>query len=466
MVLTLRMWVASLLLLTHLLHGALCWGDDGHYAVCKIAQGYFEEETVVAVKKLLPAYGDGELAAVCSWPDEIKRLPQWKWTAALHFADTPDDKCNYDYSRDCPNDWCVTGAIFNYTNQLMSASKDSQSIVHYNLTEALMFLSHYMGDIHQPLHESFLGDLGGNKVKVNWYNQETNLHRVWDDMIIESALEKYYNSSLSVMIHALQDKLKYGWSNDVWSWGSCQLNQTACPNPIDLACKYAYTNATAGTTLGDGFIIENVGRKYTPPYTSRPWSSQLGSRWSLRCLQNSSDNLTETLLFVSHFMGDVHQPLHEGFKGDQGGNNVKLNWYNQETNLHRVWDDKIIESALKKYYNSSLSVMIHSLLNKLEYGWSNDVPSWESCPGHQTVCPNRYASESIDLACKYAYKDATTGTTLGDYYFLSRLYIVEKRIAQGGIRLAATLNRIFSSNSEARCSMKLRLSCNGGIKVM
>ena len=51
------------------------------------------------MKKLLPAYADGELAAVCSWPDEIKRLPQWKWTAALHFADTPDDKCYYDYSR-------------------------------------------------------------------------------------------------------------------------------------------------------------------------------------------------------------------------------------------------------------------------------------------------------------------------------------------------------------------------------
>ncbi|KAL0699204.1 hypothetical protein Bca4012_055326 [Brassica carinata] len=165
--LTLRMWVASLLLLTHLVHGALCWGDDGHYAVCKIAQGYFEEETVVAVKKLLPAYADGELAAVCSWPDEIKRLPQWKWTAALHFADTPDYKCNYDYSRDCPEDWCVAGAIFNYTNQLISASEDSLSIVHYNLTEALVFLSHYMGDIHQPLHEGFLGDLGGNKVKVN-----------------------------------------------------------------------------------------------------------------------------------------------------------------------------------------------------------------------------------------------------------------------------------------------------------
>ncbi|ESQ55209.1 hypothetical protein EUTSA_v10025874mg [Eutrema salsugineum] len=257
--LSLRMWVVSILMLAQLVHGALSWGDDGHYAVCKIAQGYLEEETVVAVKKLLPESANGELAAVCSWPDEIKKLPQWRWTGALHFADTPDYKCNYEYSRDCPKDWCVTGAIFNYTNQLLSASENSHSIVHYNLTEALMFLSHYMGDIHQPLHEGFLGDLGGNRVKVNWYNQETNLHRVWDDMIIDSALAKYYNSSLLLMIQSLQAKLKYGWSNDVRSWGSCQLNQIACPNPyasesIDLACKYAYKDAAAGTTLGDDYF--------------------------------------------------------------------------------------------------------------------------------------------------------------------------------------------------------------------
>ncbi|CAH8360632.1 unnamed protein product, partial [Eruca vesicaria subsp. sativa] len=235
--LSLRTWVASIILLTYLVHGALGWGIDGHYAVCKIAQSYFEEETLVAVKKLLPAYANGEVAAVCSWPDEIKRLPQWKWTAALHYSDTPDYKCNYEYSRDCPNDICVTGAIFNYTTHLMFQ-------IHYNLTEALMFVSHFMGDIHQvnqslyqiqvicncPLHVGFLGDQGGNGVKVNWYNQETNLHRVWDDKIIESALEKYYNSSLSVMIRSLQHKLKYGWSKHVPSWESCPLHQTVCPN--------------------------------------------------------------------------------------------------------------------------------------------------------------------------------------------------------------------------------------------
>ncbi|KAG2238214.1 hypothetical protein Bca52824_092525 [Brassica carinata] len=255
-------------MLTQLIHGALSWGKEGHYTVCKIAESYFEEETVAAVKKLLPESAEGDLASVCSWPDEIKHHWQWRWTSPLHYVDTPDYRCNYQYCRDCHDthkhqDRCVTGAIFNYTMQLMSSSENSRRIVHYNLTEALMFLSHYIGDVHQPLHVGFLGDEGGNTIIVRWYRRKTNLHHVWDNMIIESALKTYYNKSLPLMIQALQANLTHGWSNDVPSWESCQLNQTACPNSyasesISLACKYAYRNATPGTTLGDDYFLSRL----------------------------------------------------------------------------------------------------------------------------------------------------------------------------------------------------------------
>lgn len=265
---SLRLWFARVLVLTQLIHGALSWGKEGHYTVCKIAESYFEEETVAAVKKLLPESAQGDLASVCSWPDEIKHHWQWRWTSPLHYVDTPDYRCNYQYCRDCHDthkhqDRCVTGAIFNYTMQLMSASENSRRIVHYNLTEALMFLSHYIGDVHQPLHVGFLGDEGGNTIIVRWYRRKTNLHHVWDNMIIESALKTYYNKSLPLMIQALQSNLTHGWSNDVPSWESCQLNQTACPNSyasesISLACKYAYRNATPGTTLGDDYFLSRL----------------------------------------------------------------------------------------------------------------------------------------------------------------------------------------------------------------
>ncbi|GKD85473.1 endonuclease 4-like protein, partial [Tanacetum coccineum] len=46
-------------------------------------------------------------------------------------------------------DRCVTGAIYNYTEQLVMGYNASNSVTQYNLTEALMFLSHYIGDVHQ-----------------------------------------------------------------------------------------------------------------------------------------------------------------------------------------------------------------------------------------------------------------------------------------------------------------------------
>ncbi|EEE53800.1 hypothetical protein OsJ_00226 [Oryza sativa Japonica Group] len=97
----------------------------------------------------------------------------------------------------------------------------------------------------------------------------------------------------------------------------------------------------------------------------------------------SSYNLTESLMFLAHFVGDVHQPLHVGFEEDEGGNTIKVHCY---------------------------------------------------------------AIESIHLSCNYAYKDVEQDITLGDDYFYSRYPIVEKRLAQAGIRLALILNRIFGED--------------------
>ncbi|KAF5200544.1 Endonuclease, partial [Thalictrum thalictroides] len=152
-------------------------------------------------------------------------------------------------------DRCVTGAIYNYTMQLMTY-KSSASVQKYNLTEALLFLSHFLGDVHQPLHVGFLGDEGGNTITVRWYRRKTNLHHVWDNMIIESAMKTFYNSDLEVMIQAIQRNITDDWSSDISLWENCSSASRVCPDPyasesIRLACKYAYRNATPGSTLSD-----------------------------------------------------------------------------------------------------------------------------------------------------------------------------------------------------------------------
>ncbi|EHA8590748.1 putative Endonuclease 4 [Cocos nucifera] len=165
-------------------------------------------------------------------------------------------------------------------------------------------------------------------------------------------------------------------------------------------------------------------------------------------------NLTESIMFLAHFMGDVHQPLHVSFEADEGGNTINVHWYRRKSNLHHVWDVNMIETAMRDFYERDRDVMIESIEKNITDGWSDEVSQWKACNGDSVTCADdletkeqisfRYASESIRLACDYAYKDVDEGSTLEDDYFFSRLPVVEKRIAQGGVRLAALLNRIFS----------------------
>ncbi|KAK7319620.1 hypothetical protein RJT34_04343 [Clitoria ternatea] len=250
------------LLLLMPLPTVLCWGKEGHYAICKITQDYLSEDALFAVKQLLPDSAEGDLAAVCSWADEVRHNYHYRWSSALHYVDTPDFKCNYEYCRDCHDSSghkhrCVTGAIYNYTIQLVKSAEAD------NLTEALMFLVHFVGDVHQPLHVGFTGDLGGNSITVRWYRRKTNLHHVWDNMIIQSALKTFYGSDLSVMIQAIQRNITDVWSNDVLIWEHCAHNYTACPDryaseSISLACKFAYKNATPGSTLEDEYFLSRL----------------------------------------------------------------------------------------------------------------------------------------------------------------------------------------------------------------
>lgn len=262
-------WIeGAFAILLLLVPGNLGWGKEGHYATCKIAESFLSEEALKAVKELLPESAEGDLASVCSWPDEIKHRWNWRWTSELHYVDTPDFRCNYDYCRDCHDssgvkDNCVTGAIYNYTEQLVTDYNSSNSAVSYNLTEALMFLSHYIGDVHQPLHVSFTSDEGGNTITVRWYKRKTNLHHVWDSDIIESAMKTFYDKDLDVMISAIEKNITDKWSNDISSWANCTSGDVVCPDPwasesIKCACNYAYRNATPGTTLGDDYFLSRL----------------------------------------------------------------------------------------------------------------------------------------------------------------------------------------------------------------
>ncbi|XP_062110106.1 endonuclease 2 [Humulus lupulus] len=239
----------------------LGWGYDGHFTVCRIAQSRLSKAAENAVKDLLSDTGETELGSLCIWADQVKF--RYHWSSALHYIDTPDSLCSYQYNRDCKDEdgkgRCVAGAINNYTSQLLTYNNHPQ----YNLTEALLFLSHFMGDIHQPLHVGFTSDRGGNTIEVHWYTRKQNLHHIWDANIIETAEEKYYDSNVESLVKAIEQNITTEWGDEVKSWETCSLNQTTCPDiyaseGIKAACQWAYKDVNEGSVLGDDYFLSRL----------------------------------------------------------------------------------------------------------------------------------------------------------------------------------------------------------------
>lgn len=257
--------LASVMIYLVMVPASESWGIEGHYATCKIAQPLLTEEASAAVNELLPDYAKGDLASLCSWADQVRF--RYGWSRPLHFIDTPDNKCTYIYSRDCHNaegkeGMCVDGAIKNYTSELGNYGGRATG-VNYNLTEALLFLSHFMGDIHQPLHVGFTTDEGGNTIKLHWYGQQSNLHHVWDSLIIETAMKDYYDNDLEEMIAAIQKNVTGNWSDEVPTWENCSTDVLACPKPyadesISLACNWAYKDADEDSVLKDDYFSSRL----------------------------------------------------------------------------------------------------------------------------------------------------------------------------------------------------------------
>lgn len=240
------------------------WGIDGHYAVCKIAQPLLNEAAADAVKQLLPKSADNDLGSMCSWADRVKF--RYHWSSPLHYIDTPDSLCTYQYNRDCKDEdgekgRCVAGAINNYTDQLLSYRTSTFSQANqYNLTEALLFLSHFIGDIHQPLHVGFTSDRGANTIDVHWYRRKTVLHHVWDNSIIETSEERFYDGSVDDLINAIQRNITGPWADQVPKWEKCSLNKTTCPDiyaseSIKAACEWAYKDVSEDSVLEDDYFL-------------------------------------------------------------------------------------------------------------------------------------------------------------------------------------------------------------------
>lgn len=147
---------------------------------------------------------------------------------------------------------------------------------------------------------------------------------------------------------------------------------------------------------------------------------------TLRDPKASHDDKALALRFTVHIIGDLQQPLHAGNGTDKGGNDVRVNWFGRSTNLHSVWDSDMIDGEGLSY-----TEMTAWLLRRITPA---DRTRWSS------VEPRDWIAESAAL------RDGIypAQPSLSYDYSFANLPVAERRLAMGGVRIAAYLNDLFA----------------------
>jgi len=163
------------------------WGPEGHGLVAAIAEAHLEQGPKAEALRFLSAENVKHLDEISSWADAVRaERPD---TAPGHFVDIPLKAKHYSKKRDChydkdnnrvPEATCIVVMMPQWVAVLADKTKSDQERL-----EALKWVVHFAGDIHQPLHNENNDDKGGNNVHVTYYGKSTELHAVWDGGVIE-----------------------------------------------------------------------------------------------------------------------------------------------------------------------------------------------------------------------------------------------------------------------------------------
>lgn len=168
---------------------AEAWSERGHRLVGALAERQVQPATRAAIDALLADEPEPTLAGIAAWPDRIRGEPRWRHTAPWHYVNFPDrDTCTYAPARDCPDGRCIVGGLATNLAVLRDPAQPREA-----RRDALSFVVHLVGDIHQPMHAGLREDRGGNDHQLRLdatgapppiESRGTNLHALWDGPVL------------------------------------------------------------------------------------------------------------------------------------------------------------------------------------------------------------------------------------------------------------------------------------------
>lgn len=196
------------------------WGLTGHRVIAEIAERNLDEKAKAGVQDLLD---NQSLAYWANWGDFIKSdtLDTWKHTGTWHYVNAPSGMSKPDFIEFIKG--IKIESVYSEIPKLEAliknkkASKEERKI-------ALVFLIHLVGDMHQPMHVGREEDLGGNKIKIRWFDEPVNLHSLWDSKLINFEQYSYteYAAILNVATDDQRRELQSGTLED-WLYDSHKI---------------------------------------------------------------------------------------------------------------------------------------------------------------------------------------------------------------------------------------------------
>jgi hypothetical protein len=202
---------------------ALAWGAQGHRLVARIAETELTPQTKAEVDRLLAGEPEPSLSAIAAWADELRANDPdlGRRSAAWHYVNLGEDGCHYTPAKHCKNGNCVIEALKAQSAILADRSKPLAE-----RRQALKFVVHLVGDIHQPMHAGYANDKGGNNFQVQYNGRGTNLHSLWDSgMFYDQRLndDAYLQRLLAQPQPAHESRINLQRDIAGWAESSCQV---------------------------------------------------------------------------------------------------------------------------------------------------------------------------------------------------------------------------------------------------
>jgi len=208
---------------------------------------------------------------------------------------------------------------------------------------------------------------------------------------------------------------------DVSTWADEVRDDPAFRNTT----REHFLNVPLGLSRTD---FEKTVRNMTTPNV---YSGLIKNEAVLQNTASTSDERRTALKFIVHFVGDMHQPMHVSRAEDKGGNTIQVRYDGKGTNLHALWDSKLLE---------------HEGLNDLQMADQYDHLTQTQIDGWQKDPVIAWAWESYQISSQlYTEIEKPGGNIITDSYLQKYQHVIQNRLQQAGIRLAGLLNAAFKT---------------------